>query len=222
MDLVNKSAQEHEKCVTDVEYFASKYCKPASQSDSPQKQKYTILTKNSDENVANLLSVITEMYADKKLHNFVLHLVRAYALENSISKVNAFIPGQHHRCSISNKKLICIKFAKEKHNIRNTVINEDVYSDNLRAALKEDELAFTGVDTKTVLCYDAIIAIKTWVAMKFATNDANVQYAIKAELKKRNPHAKQGKQQKQNSSKHEHTLQSMLSDEQVRKLKTNG
>jgi hypothetical protein len=130
---------------------------------------------------------------DEKSKNFVLHLVRAYLPLDKVDKVwEKPADLSKFKCALTNDKLISV--AEIFEGMQTDEFKENFIKD-LKIQVKSDgELAepailkitkgrilgWTGKDTNTFLCQDAVGQLFNWVSTKVLQGDGKINWTIRS------------------------------------------
>jgi len=139
---------------------------------------------------------LEKLYAkDEKSKNFVLHLVRAYLPIDKVTKIfDKPADLSKFKCALTGEKLISIaevfegmqseEFQKDFMNDLKIVIDESgnqVKQDPAILKITNGRiLGWTGKDTNTFLCQDAVQELFNWVATKMLQGDGKINWTIRS------------------------------------------
>jgi hypothetical protein len=151
-------------------------------------------------NKEEILKKLNSLYESEKSKKFVLHLVRAYTPQPVIHKVSSDDGDKKMKCALTGIGLLSIdeilkltigdpnfgiELVKDMVSEFKEPNKEKKIEDNPVVKRLNGKLqGFTGNDTDTCLCWEAIEALYSFITNRVFAGDRNIDYCLKQGMKK--------------------------------------
>jgi len=134
-----------------------------------------------------IVKKLDEMYANPKSKGFVNHMIKSYSYLNNVTNLGNKLD-RVSNCSLTNKRLTSIEEVNQMGLTEDklktfdfdlvSMIKGSKPSDLFTNEYKGKRIALTSNETTTLISYEGLVGLLTWIETKLVVNDKNVSWLV--------------------------------------------